>query len=76
MNVYIDDLLIFSKDEEIHLKNLKIVLKCLKEHQLYVSPRKCVFMKTEIEFLGFIIGKNELRVSPEKLKVLKTWPKP
>ena len=43
-----DDVLIFSKDEEIHLRHLEIVLKRLQEHELYVSPKKCEFVREEI----------------------------
>jgi len=76
MVVYMDDLLIFSKDEESHLKHLETVLSRLKENDLYASPKKCEFMKDEMNFLGLIVGKNGIRVNPEKVKVLKTWPKP
>ena len=41
--VYMDDLLIFSKDEESHYRNLETVLSLLKEHKLYASPKKCEF---------------------------------
>jgi Reverse transcriptase (RNA-dependent DNA polymerase) len=76
MVVYMDDLLIYSKNEEEHLKHVEKVLKRLKEHRLYVSPKKCVFMSTEMEFLGFIVGKYGLRVNPRKIEVIKNWPRP
>lgn len=60
MVIYMDDLLIFSKDEESHLKHLDIVLSHLREHRLFVSPRKCYFLK-EIKFLVMIIGKIDFR---------------
>lgn len=71
-----DDLLIFSKDEKDQFKRLEIVLCYLKEHELYVSPKKCEFMKEEINFLGSLVGKKRLRVNPDKIKVLQKWPKP
>ena len=74
--VYIDDLLVFSKDEESHYRHLEIVLKRLKEHELYVSPKKCEFFTDEMEFLGLLIGKNGIRVNPKKVEILRTWPKP
>ena len=76
MVVYMDDLLIFSKDEESHYRNLETVLRRLKEHQLYASPKKCEFFQTEIDFLGFLVGKDGMRVNPEKVDVLRTWPTP
>ncbi len=48
--VYMDDSLIFSKDEKSHLEHLNMVLSRLKDHWLYVSPKKCEFMKPEISF--------------------------
>jgi len=74
--VYIDDLLIFSKDRESHLTHLEIVLKRLKEHELYVSPKKCEFLNEETDFLGLVIGRNGIRVDERKVKILRTWPKP
>ena len=74
--VYMDDLLVFSKDEESHLKHLETVLSRLEEHELYVSPKKCEFLQSEIDFLGFLVGKDGLRVNPKKIEVLKTWPVP
>ena len=64
MVIYLDDLLIFSKDEESHLKHIEIVLSRLKENKLFVSPKKCEFMKTEIKFLGLIVGRDGLQVNP------------
>ena len=74
--IYMDDLLIFSKDEDQHLKHLEIVLSRLQEHELYVSPRKCEFMKDNIDFLGMFVGKDGIRVNPEKVQIIMTWPKP
>ena len=74
--VYMDDFRIFNKDEASHLKHLETVLRRLEENNLLVSPEKCEFMKTEIDFLRFLVGKHGLRVNPSKVEVLKTWPKP
>jgi hypothetical protein len=71
-----DDLLIFSKNEEDHMRHVEKVLMRLRKHELYVSPKKCVFMGTEMEFLGFIVGKDGLRVDPKKIDVIESWPRP
>lgn len=76
MVVYIDDLLIFSKDRESHYAHLEKVLSRLRDHELYVSPKKCEFMKTEIDFLGLVIGRNGIRVDDRKVEILRTWPRP
>ena len=74
--VYMDDLLIFSKDKESHYKHLELVLSRLEKHELYVAPKKYEFMKDNIDFLGLLIGKDGIRVNPKKVEILKTWPKP
>jgi len=65
--VYIDDLLIFSKDDESHFRHLETVLSRLKEHELYVSPKKCELFKDEMDFLGLLIGKQGIKVNPNKV---------
>ena len=74
--VYTDDLLVFSKDLDSHLKHLNTVLSRLKDNKLYVSPQNCEFIKSEISFLGMIVGKEGLKVDPKKVEVLRDWPKP
>ena len=74
--VYMDDLLVFSKNEEEDLPHVETVFSRLKEHQLYVSARKCEFLRSEIQFLGLIVGTEGVRVNPEKAEVLRTWPRP
>ena len=74
--VYVDDLLIFSKDEESHFRHLEIVLSRLSKHELYVSPKKCELFAREMDFLGLVIGENGIKVNPKKVDILKTWPKP
>jgi hypothetical protein len=52
--VFIDDILIYSKNEEKHAKHLQIVLTRLREHQLYAKFSKCAFRLEEIQFLGHV----------------------
>ena len=54
--VSIDDILIFSKDEEEHEEHLRLVLEKLREHQLYAKFRKCEFWLKEVGFLGHVIS--------------------
>lgn len=74
--VYMDDLLVFSKTPEDHLRHLDTVLSRLQSEELYVSPNKCCFMEEETEFLGLIVGPNGIRVNPQKVEVLQDWPRP
>jgi len=56
--VFIDNILIFTEDEEHHDEIVEEVLKRLKENDLFLKPEKCEFKKKEIEFLGMIIGEE------------------
>lgn len=74
--VYLDDILVFSKTESEHLEHLRKALTLLREHQLYAKLSKCDFGKTEVEFLGHILGKDGLRVDPKKTAAVRDWQVP
>ena len=74
--VYMDDLLVFSRTKEEHFKHLRFVLRRLKEHQLYVSPKKCSFFQEEVDFLGLVVGKRGIRVGDDRIRVIRDWKKP
>ncbi|GET61172.1 hypothetical protein GLOIN_2v1765994 [Rhizophagus irregularis DAOM 181602=DAOM 197198] len=69
--VYIDDIMIYSENFEDHLKHIKLVLEKLKEASLILKLKKCIFGKTEIEFLGHVVGKNGLKPSPGKVEKIQ-----
>jgi hypothetical protein len=66
--VFIDDILIYSKNEEEHAQHLRIVLTCLREHQLYAKFSKCAFWLQEIQFLGHVLSAKGIAVDPSKVK--------
>lgn len=70
MVVYMEDLLVFSKTGKEHLQHLEIVLSRLQKEELYVAPKKCSFLKEETEFLGLVVGRNGIRVNPDKIAVV------
>jgi hypothetical protein len=65
--VFIDDILIYSQNEEERDEHLKMVLQRLRDHQLYAKLRKCEFWISEVLFLGHIINRDELAVDPKKV---------
>ena len=73
---YLDDVLIFSKTYEEHVKHVKRVLQALKDHSLSVKIEKCEFHKTEVKFLGHIISREGIRMDPEKIEAVLDWPEP
>jgi len=74
--VFIDDILIFSKNEEEHAEHLRIVLQRLREHQLYAKFSKCDFWLEEVQFLGHIISDKGISVDPSKIQDVLNWKAP
>ena len=66
--IFIDDILIFSKNEEEHAEHLRIVLQRLREHKLYAKFSKCDFWLKEVQFLGHIISYKGIYVDPSKIQ--------
>jgi hypothetical protein len=74
--VFIDDILIYSKNEEEHAQHLRIVLTRLREHQLYAKFSKCAFWLEEIQFLGHVLSTRGIAVDPSKVKNILEWKPP
>jgi hypothetical protein len=74
--VFIDDILIYSKNEEEHAQHLRIVLTRLREQQLYAKFSKCVFWLEEIQFLGHVLSAKGIAVDPSKVKDILEWKPP
>ncbi|KAI3784129.1 hypothetical protein L1987_43222 [Smallanthus sonchifolius] len=69
--VFIDDILIYSKNEGDHACHLKEVLEALKEEKLYAKFSKCPFWLREVQFLGHVINPNGIMVDPAKIVMVK-----
>jgi hypothetical protein len=74
--VFIDGILIFSKTEEGHEKNLRLVLEKLRTNQLYAKFSKCEFWITEVAFLGYVISAGGVSVDPDKVRDIFNWMPP
>ena len=66
--VFIDDILIYSKNEEEHAEHLRIVLQRLREHKLYAKFTKCEFWLKKVQFLGHVISEDGISVDPSKIQ--------
>ena len=66
--VFIDDILVFSKNEEEHAEHLRLVLQKLREHKLYAKRSKCEFWLKEISFPGHVVSNGGIAVSPSKVE--------
>ena len=71
--VYIDDILIFTKDEAGHDAIVLEVLRRLKDNDLFLKPEKCHFKVREVEMLGLIIGPEGIKMDPSKVKAIVDW---
>jgi hypothetical protein len=74
--VFIDDILVYSKNEDEHAKHLHTVLQRLRDHHLYAKLSKCDFWLREIKFLGHTISQDGISVDPEKVQEVMDWKPP
>jgi len=74
--VFINDILINSKNTEEHADHLRVVLAVLKEHQLYGKLSKCEFWLEEVQFLGHVISSHGIVVDPSKIETVLKWERP
>jgi hypothetical protein len=74
--VFFDDILIYSKSWEDHVRHVDKVLQLLKEQQLYAKPSKCFFGVKEVEYLVHIVSHEGVKVDPNKIKAMMDWPIP
>ena len=71
--VFIDDIMVYSKNEEEHKEHLRLVLEKLREHQLYAKFSKCEFWLKEVGFLGHVISGQGIAVDPSKIQSVTEW---
>ena len=74
--VYLDDLLVYSKNFEEHLERLQIVFDRLREVGLKLNPKKCNFARTSVEYLGYTVSGNGIATSDSKIRAVNDWPAP
>jgi len=76
VQVYLDDIIIYSKTLEEHIEHVKIVLQKLIDNRLVANKAKCEFHKLKIAFLGHVVSKDGVETDPEKIKAVAEWPVP
>ena len=74
--IYLDDILIFTKDIIEHRIVVKEVLKILRQNKLYLKPTKCKMEKDEIKYLGMIIRHGKVQMDPIKVDTIRNWQQP
>ena len=74
--VFIDEILVYSKNKGDRMNHLRVVLQVLKEHQLFSNYSKYEFWLRSVTFLGHIISSEGVEADPRKMKSVKNWPRP
>ncbi|GJW19158.1 putative reverse transcriptase domain-containing protein [Tanacetum coccineum] len=74
--VFIDDILIYSKNKEEHGEHLKTILNLLRSKKLYAKFSKCDFWLNSLQFLGHVIDSSGVHVDPAKIEAIKNWAAP
>ncbi|GJX34651.1 putative reverse transcriptase domain-containing protein [Tanacetum coccineum] len=74
--VFIDDILIYSKNKKEHEEHLKAILELLKKKELYAKFSKCEFWIPKVQFLDHVINCQGIHVDPAKIKSIKDWASP
>ncbi|GKB58034.1 putative reverse transcriptase domain-containing protein [Tanacetum coccineum] len=74
--VFIDDILIYSKNKKEHEEHLKAILELLKKEELYAKFSKCKFWLPKVQFLRHVIDSQGIHIDPAKRKSIKDWASP
>ena len=68
MVAYLNNILVYSKDEEEHVQHVLKVLECLKQAGLLLKPEKYKFHRKKVDFLGYDISTEDIQMSQDKIK--------
>ncbi|MFS7931163.1 putative nucleotidyltransferase, Ribonuclease H [Helianthus anomalus] len=74
--VFIDDILIYSKNQADHEKHLRCILELLHHEKLYAKFSKCEFWLREVQFLGHVVSERGIQVDPAKVEAVMNWQEP
>jgi hypothetical protein len=74
--VYLDDILVYSKTYDEHVRDVRKVLQALADAKMKIKPEKTEFHKTEVKFLGYIVSREGLKMDQKKVEAVTSWPKP
>ena len=74
--VYLDDILVFSNNENEHWGHVQEVLKRLRDAKLYCKLSKCLFNQKQIHFLGYVVSAEGISMEPERVATIVEWPVP
>ena len=76
VEVYVDEMIVKSKDRESHIVNLRKFFEWIKQYRLRLNPQKCTFRVTIGKLLGFLVSDRGIEVDPSNIKVILEIPPP
>ena len=76
LNVYIDDIIVYSRTFEDHLRDLEEIFNILADNNIRIHPEKSKFVCQELRFLGFIVSRSGVRPDPDKTATVEKFPIP
>ncbi|MBW0471783.1 hypothetical protein O181_011498 [Austropuccinia psidii MF-1] len=74
--VYLDDIMVFSKSEEEPVTHMSTVLSRLRANNLFAKPSKCLFHVSSVEYLGYVVSSEGLKMDQENIQQILNWPPP
>ncbi|MBW0582835.1 hypothetical protein O181_122550 [Austropuccinia psidii MF-1] len=74
--VYLDDIMVFSKSEEEHVTHVSTVLSRLRANNLFAKASKCLFHISSVEYLGYVVSSEGLKMDQAKVQQILNWPPP
>jgi hypothetical protein len=74
--IYIDDLAIFSENEDQHLEHLEKIFKIMDDNDIYANMKKCYFMQKKVPYLGHYISEAGIEMDQKKIEAVRNWPTP
>ncbi|MBW0520823.1 hypothetical protein O181_060538 [Austropuccinia psidii MF-1] len=74
--VYLDDIMVFSSYEEEHVKHVVSVLQRLRDNNLSAKASRCVFHASSVEYLGYVVLSEGLKMDSSKVQKILNWPQP
>jgi hypothetical protein len=74
--VFLDDILVYSRNADEHKEHLVQVLELLRKHKLYAKRSKCEFGVNQVEFLGHVVSGYGIHTCADKVEAIRNWPEP
>ena len=74
--IFIDDIIVFGKTYEEHLKNLQLIFQRIREANLKLNPNKCEFLKCKVKYVGHVVSEKGIEIDQGKTDKVVNWPTP